>query len=110
LLGAVEYLTKPIDRDRLGALVRRYHDGGPAQVLVVEDDEPVRQFLRRTLARRGWTVAEARNGRMALEPVSRHTPDLILLDIMMPELDGFEFLAELRKSKAWQSVPVVALR
>ena len=80
-----------------------------AQVLVVEDDEPTRQVLRRTLAKQGWTVAEAEGGRAGLEQVARHKPELILLDLIMPRMDGFEFLVELRKNEAWQSIPVVVL-
>lgn len=110
VLGASEYLTKPIERDRLTALLQKYRAAGEAaEVLVVEDDEATRQVVRRTLAKQGWTVAEAANGRVALEQVARHTPSLVLLDLMMPEMDGFEFLAELRKHEAWQSVPVVVL-
>jgi CheY-like chemotaxis protein/anti-sigma regulatory factor (Ser/Thr protein kinase) len=110
LLGAAEYLSKPIDRDRLLALLEKYHTSDKAaEVLVVEDDEPTRQVIRRTLARQGWTVAEAENGRLGLEQVARHTPALILLDLMMPEVDGFEFLEELRKNEAWKAIPVVVL-
>ena len=54
-------------------------------------------------------MAEAENGRVALEQVARHKPELILLDLIMPEMDGFEFLAELRKKEIWQSIPVVVL-
>jgi CheY-like chemotaxis protein len=110
VLGASEYLTKPIDRDRLVVLLQKYRVAGQAaEVLVVEDDEATRQVVRRTLAKQGWTVAEAEDGRVALERVARHRPSLILLDLMMPGMDGFEFLAELRKHEAWQSVPVVVL-
>jgi PAS domain S-box-containing protein len=110
VLGASEYLTKPIDRDRLGALVQKYHVvGQPAEVLVVEDDEATRQVVRRTLTKQGWTVAEAENGGVALEQIARHKPVLILLDLMMPDMDGFAFLLELRKNEVWQSVPVVVL-
>ncbi|HLJ97517.1 MAG TPA: response regulator [Gemmataceae bacterium] len=110
LLGASEYLTKPIDRDCLIALIEKYRAAGQAaDVLIVEDDEATRQVVRRTLAKQGWTVAEAQNGRVALEQVTRHKPSLVLLDLMMPEMNGFEFLAELRKNEAWQSIPVVVL-
>jgi PAS domain S-box-containing protein len=110
VLGASEYLTKPIERDRLTALLQKYRVADQeAAVLVVEDDEATRHVVRRTLAKQGWTVAEAENGRVALEQLARHKPALILLDLMMPEMDGFEFLAELRKNEAWQSVPVVVL-
>jgi CheY-like chemotaxis protein len=110
LLGASEYLTKPIDRDQLTTLLQKYRIADQAaEVLVVDDDEATRQVVRRTLAKLRWTIAEAENGRAALEQVARHTPALILLDLMMPDMDGFNFLAELRKNEAWRSIPVVIL-
>ena len=80
-------------------------------MLIVEDDPPTREIMARTLASDGWTVAEAENGRVALERLAKAVPDLILLDLMMPEMDGFEFVAELRKkelgarSRWWWSPP-----
>ena len=110
LLGASEYLTKPIDRNRLLALLTKYKPTGTDEgVLIVEDDEPTRQVLRRTMEKQGWAVTEANNGVVGLERLRRHTPSLILLDLMMPEMDGFEFLAELRQHEAWQALPVVVL-
>jgi PAS domain S-box-containing protein len=110
LLGASEYLTKPIDRNRLLAVLARYKPGDRANgVLIVEDDEPTRQVLGRTMAKQGWSVTEANNGVVGLERLRRHTPSLILLDLMMPEMDGFEFLAELRQHVPWQAIPVVVL-
>jgi adenylate cyclase len=78
-------------------------------VLVVEDDESARDVLRRALARHGCSVVEAENGLAALELVERRRPNLILLDLMMPEMDGFQFLDELRRSRAWAGIPVVVL-
>jgi PAS domain S-box-containing protein len=110
LLGAAEYLTKPIDRQRLADILKKYRPTGPAaQVLIVEDDEATRQVLKRSLKKQGWTVAESANGRLALEQVAAHKPELILLDLLMPEMDGFEFLAELHKQEQWRSIPVVVL-
>ena len=110
LLGASEYLTKPIDRDRLTSVLQRYKPSGPADVvLIVEDDAPTREVMRRSLQRQGWAVAEAENGKVGLERVSQRQPGLILLDLMMPEMDGFEFLDELRRHPSWQAIPVVVL-
>jgi signal transduction histidine kinase/DNA-binding response OmpR family regulator len=107
-LGASDYLTKPIDRERLASSVQRYRQGGQA-VLVVEDDDDTREMMARTLASDGWAVRQAANGRLALDCVSEAVPDLILLDLMMPEIDGFEFIAQLREKEAWRSIPVVVL-
>jgi CheY-like chemotaxis protein len=109
-LGASEYLTKPIDRSRLTAILAKYgRDGHQGSVLVVEDDGATRSMLKRSLEGSGWHVTEASNGRVALERVAEGCPDLVLLDLMMPEMDGFEFLEEFRGSAGCQAVPVVVL-
>ena len=109
-LGATDYLTKPVDRDRLAALVRKYRrTSGRDVVLIVEDDAGTRDMLRKTLEKDGWQVAEAENGRVGLAQVARAQPSLILLDLMMPEMDGFAFVTELRRSEAGRRLPVVVL-
>jgi len=109
-LGATDYVTKPVDRDRLAALVRKYRrQSGRDVVLVVEDDAGTRDMLRKTLEKEGWEVAEAENGRVGLQQVARTQPSLILLDLMMPEMDGFAFVTELRKSEQGRRLPVVVL-
>jgi signal transduction histidine kinase/CheY-like chemotaxis protein len=107
-LGAADYLPKPIDRDRLASLLRKYQCH-PGPVLIVEDDPATREMMRRTLEQDGWQVIEAPNGRVGLEYVAQKPPGLIVLDLMMPEMDGFEFVAELRKNKAWRAIPVVVV-
>lgn len=109
-LGAADYLTKPLDRARLAETVRKYHTSGAiARVLLVDDDADTRAVMRCALEGAGWTVTEARNGLVALEQVAQARPDLILLDLMMPEMDGFRFLAEFRKNAAWRKVPVIVM-
>jgi CheY-like chemotaxis protein len=109
-LGAADYLTKPVDRDKLVLALRRFRRGSsPRPVLVVEDDKATREVVRRALERDGWVVSEAENGRVALEGLARAMPDLIVLDLMMPEMDGFQFVSELRKTEAGRRVPVVVV-
>jgi len=109
-LGAADYLTKPFDREKLVLALRRFRQGSsPRPVLVVEDDPATRELVRRALERDGWIVSEADNGRHALESLSRTVPDLIVLDLMMPEMDGFEFVTELRRSEAGRRIPVVVV-
>jgi signal transduction histidine kinase/DNA-binding response OmpR family regulator len=109
-LGAADYLTKPFDRDKLVSALRRYRDGrGPRPVLLVEDDPATREVIRRALERDGWIVSEAENGKSALESLAHAMPDLIILDLMMPEMDGFEFVGELRRTEAGRRVPVVVV-
>jgi len=109
-LGAAEYLTKPLDRDRLVSVLRKYrrheHD---STVLVVEDDAAARDLTGRALEQDGWRVMAAENGRLALSEMARNRPDLIVLDLMMPEMDGFQFLAELRRNEGWTAIPVVVV-
>jgi CheY-like chemotaxis protein len=109
-LGASDYLTKPIDRDRLTAVLEKYRCADRAgSILVVEDDATTREMLRRMLEKEGWGVTEAGNGREALEWVAERRPAMILLDLLMPEMDGFEFIEALRKQDKWRSIPVVVI-
>jgi signal transduction histidine kinase/CheY-like chemotaxis protein len=109
-LGAADYLTKPIDRKRLDEVLDRYRIGPDnGVVLMVEDDAPTRKMTRHSLQKSGLNVVEAHNGEEALERLATLTPQLILLDLMMPVMDGFQFLAQLRQNPAWRSIPVVIL-
>jgi CheY-like chemotaxis protein len=109
-LGAADYLTKPIDRERLAVILQKYrYERQPCTVLVVEDDADTREMLRRMLTKEGWAVTEATNGRVALQRVAECQPELILLDLMMPEMDGFACLEALRQQAAWRSIPVVVV-
>jgi PAS domain S-box-containing protein len=108
-LGVSEYLTKPIDRKGLTAVLAKYAPtSAERSVLVVEDDAATRETLRRTLEQHGWQVDEAANGRIALDRVAARLPALVLLDLVMPEMDGFEFLEGLRR-RAVPRIPVVVI-
>jgi CheY-like chemotaxis protein len=109
-LGASDYLTKPVDRERLVGLLERYLDhrrDGP--VLVVDDDPAAREMLRRMLEGVGQNVVEAGDGQAALEQLAAQEPALILLDLVMPKMDGFEFVATLRQRPEWGAIPVVVI-
>src|SRR5206468_6309874 len=106
-LGAAEYLPKPIDRERLVAVLARYRRDLP--VLVVDDDPDFRQLLRRALERDGFAVTEAENGGAALERIRVTRPGVVLLDLLMPGMDGFDFILELRRNTEWHQIPVVVL-
>jgi len=108
-LGAAEFLTKPIDRERLAAILLRYNDGAGKTALVVEDEPDSREMLSRILKSEGWRIREAENGRAALEEVAREVPSIVLLDLMMPEMDGFEFIDELQRQEAWRHIPVLVV-
>jgi CheY-like chemotaxis protein len=109
-LGATDYLVKPIDRERLAQVLKRICGDRPSRrILLVEDDETTRTVTRHALERDGWSVTQAENGRVALARMAENRPDAIVLDLMMPEMDGFEFLAELRRHPIWRDIPVLVL-
>lgn len=101
---------KPVEREHLSRVLNKYlHDKQTGVILVVEDDEEIRLVTRRALQREGYSVVEASNGRVALDCLEQTRPDLILLDLMMPELDGFQFLDHVHATPAWRAIPVIVL-
>jgi CheY-like chemotaxis protein len=109
-LGAAGYLTKPIDRERLRRLLDRFRaPAPPTRVLVVEDDPDQRERMRAWIEGEHSIVQQAANGREALERLQASKPDLILLDLMMPEMDGFQVVATLQKEPAWRDIPVIVI-
>jgi signal transduction histidine kinase/CheY-like chemotaxis protein len=109
-LGASDYLTKPFDRERIAEVVQRHAslaEGGP--VLIVEDDPLSRSLLRDAVEKLGGRVQEADNGSVGLARVREERPRLILLDLMMPVMDGFEFLDALRREPGAATIPVVVV-
>jgi signal transduction histidine kinase/DNA-binding response OmpR family regulator/ligand-binding sensor domain-containing protein len=108
-LGAADYFTKPVDWVKLAASVARHGQTSGEGVLIVEDDATTRELLVRTLGKDGWNVREAANGRIGLELVSAAIPSLVLLDLMMPELDGFGFMEGLRQIPGCEHVPVIVI-
>lgn len=111
-LGAADYVTKPIDRHVLLNIVRRHlpqNTGRPYHVLILEDDLDTQELFKRAAEREGWKAMVAENGLVGLEQLSKQIPDIILLDLMMPEMDGLEFLSEMRKKPEWKDVPVIVV-
>ena len=109
-LGATEYLTKPLDRERLTTVLARISTGRGSRLALVVDDLPDnRALLRSALEGDGWTVEEAGNGLEALERLEHRRPDAILLDLMMPEMDGIAFVERLRSSERNRSIPVLVV-
>ncbi len=108
-LGAADYLTKPIERDRLTAVLMRYRKTTKNEALVVEDDAASREVLTRLMESDGWKVDQASNGFEALERLEANAPGVILLDLMMPGMDGFEFIRHLRTRDDWKLIPVIVV-
>jgi CheY-like chemotaxis protein len=110
-LGAVDFINKPIDRDRLLSVLATHcvRPERQPRALIIDDDPGNRDVLRRILAKEAWDVAEAENGAVGLEKLAESEPDIILLDLMMPVMDGFEFLERVRGNEDWRGVPVIVV-
>ena len=112
--GASEYLIKPVGRARLHEVVSRFciapgREKECGAVLVVDDDPDSRLVIRRSLELLGWEVKEATSGKQALAMTEASAPVLIVLDLLMPEMDGFTFMEELSKNAHTVSIPVIVV-
>ncbi len=105
-LGAADHVDKPVRWDKLKGVMERFRDSD-GDVLIVDDDPSVRERLRATLIRQGWSVVEAANGQDALVKVMHGPPRAILLDLNMPVMDGFRFLHDLREKPGCADIPVI---
>ncbi len=109
-LGASDYATKPVNRRRLSQILKKYTClTPPCPVLVVDDDASARSLMRAMLEKEGCAVSEAADGIAGLASMRRERPTLILLDLIMPGMDGFAFAAEVRLHREWRSIPIVVL-
>jgi signal transduction histidine kinase/CheY-like chemotaxis protein len=109
-MGVADYLQKPIDRDRLIGVLKKYcRRHRKNEVLVVDDDPKMREMLCQMLDSKDWTVEQAENGLVALQEIARRQPSLIVLDLRMPVMDGFEMIGELSKHEDWRRIPVVVV-
>ncbi|MGQ9866634.1 MAG: response regulator [Pseudanabaenaceae cyanobacterium] len=107
-LGAHEYLVKPLERSQLLQILGRITTGA-ATLLVVEDDASSCEWICRLLQEAGYRVRTATNGLAALESLAQEIPAAILLDLTMPEMDGFQFMERLRQEPSLGSIPVIVL-
>ena len=107
-LGASDYMLKPFSWDKFSTVMERFRtpQGG---ILVVEDDPDQRLNVASYLERHGWTVDQAADGQDAMEAVRRNRPNVILLDLNMPQMNGFDFMAHLRAEPGCADIPVVVL-
>jgi signal transduction histidine kinase/CheY-like chemotaxis protein len=109
-LGATDCLTKPIDWTKLQTCLERLlPKSDPNRILVVEDDPASRELVTRILERDGWKVERVCNGKEAYKSIETSPPALVLLDLMMPEMDGFELVSKLKDHPTLSGVPVVVL-
>ena len=108
-LGASDFLSKPVDPDHLRRILARHVAPDSVDALVVEDDDASREMLCRMLEKAGLRVHEAANGEIALSKLADVRPGIVLLDLMMPVMDGFEFLAVMRQDDNMADIPVVII-
>ncbi len=109
-LGATEYMSKPVDRNTLiGTLNTLIQEHSNAEILIVEDDKTTRQLYGKIFGSEKWQIVEAANGREALTKLEQSEPHVIILDLMMPEMDGITFLNHLRVNPSWRSIPVIVV-
>ncbi|XWX03640.1 response regulator [Aggregatilineales bacterium SYSU G02658] len=107
-LGAADYLVKPLSQQALlDSLARVVNVAEDAPILVVDDKNSHRMLIQEVLEMQGYRVAAVAGGEEALRWLRSSTPSLIILDIVMPDLNGFEVLRHIRESEATQSIPVV---
>jgi CheY-like chemotaxis protein/anti-sigma regulatory factor (Ser/Thr protein kinase) len=107
-LGAVDFIIKPVEPRRLARVIASHFRGG-GPVLVVDDDPDARELMRRALDSAGHEVIEASGGAEALILIDSRAPRLIVLDLMMPEVDGFDVLEHLRSRHRLQQIPVIVV-
>ena len=107
-LGAADYMLKPVQWERFSGVMDRFRtpSGG---ILLVEDQPDARAAVRAMLEDGGWVVTEAWDGRDGLRQAAAHPPEVVLLDLTMPVMDGFDFLESFRKLPGCAEVPVVVL-
>jgi signal transduction histidine kinase/DNA-binding response OmpR family regulator len=109
-LGAVDYLAKPVDKERLLKVVDKHiarSARGP--ILVIEDDPDTLEITCDLLVQAGWSVQAAESSQEAIGIIEKSPPMLILLDLMMPEMDGFEVIKKLRYHPQWQLIPIIVI-
>ena len=108
-LGAAEYMQKPVERNNLNGLIKKWvRRKGRAPVLVVDDDWDIRTAMRTILESQGHKVLEAKNGLEGLQKIAETMPSMIFLDMMMPVMNGMEFMQELNAVPEGANIPVVA--
>ena len=108
--GVVDFLSKPINWKKLSKILENYKSITKSRhILVVDDDVTTRIILRKMLVKDGWRIAEAEHGKDAIKCINEEKPELILLDLLMPVMDGFELLKILKADDAWKNIPVIVI-
>jgi CheY-like chemotaxis protein len=107
-LGAFDYLLKPLDREAIVTALARIHQG-QGRLLVVDDDPNVVDVVRQLLEGEPYEICSATDGQQALEQISQQPPSVILLDLLMPRMDGFQVIERLQQDARYRPIPVIVL-
>jgi len=108
--GVADFLSKPIKWKTLNVILSKYKIISKSKhILVIDDDSATRIILRKMLVKDGWRVDEAENGKVALDRIKKEKPELILLDLLMPVMDGFEFLKVIKGENALIDIPIIVI-
>ena len=107
--GITDFLHKPIEWKKLNLLLDKYNIKNNKRILVVDDHESTRDILKKMLEKGGWIVDEAENGQIALDKIKINEPELILLDLLMPVMDGFGFLKKIKTNKRYLKIPIIVI-
>jgi len=110
-IGVVDFLNKPINWEKLNKLLEKYTfpKKDNKYILVVDDDLTTRTILSKMLKKDGWNVKKAQNGKIAIDKLIANKPELILLDLMMPVMDGFEFIKIIKRKASWKDIPIIVI-
>jgi CheY-like chemotaxis protein/signal transduction histidine kinase/HAMP domain-containing protein len=108
-LGAVGYITKPVDKDALISEIRKVHGPNAYSIMVVDDNDIHRQEMARVIESEEMKPIVADGGKMGIELIEKSAPDVLVLDLMMPEMDGFEVLDRLRSAPKTRRLPVIVV-
>ncbi len=108
-LGAESYMVKPVAADQIISVVRNYTGTSGGEILVVDDSEDFTNFLRNLLEKSKFEISTARNGVEAIDFLKKNVPSLVFLDLLMPEMDGFEVVEKMNEDERLREVPIVVL-
>ena len=109
-IGASDYLIKPVSKEKILQVLGKYkHKASREYILIVDDDPDFCNMASRAIEKAGWSVRTAENGKLALSMLESDRPSIIFLDLMMPVMDGFEFLAVFQNREEWKHIPVVII-
>ena len=109
-MGAANYLEKPIDQSRLLKMIDEIAGSIDSPVaLVVDDDRDVVKVLSETLRKKGFSVMAAYDGTEAIAALEKRMPDIIVTDLKMPKMDGYDLIHKVKTTEAWKEIPILVM-